>query len=637
MSDLRLAFRKNKDQGTLTPFKEDLSKLFGTILKLENYKLTDLQLKRALVQNLINLLKDDFDVKFKEGLLAWEENLNREANRLKEKMNVQNSQIIEGKVYNFSHPSTEEGRHFPSQHRSRTRVRYSFPPQILIESTYLYKTLFYLGIIDKHKKPSSKTNIVIMEDSVIINYYRELARALLSFYGFCDNQKKLFHFIHFILKHSLWRTLAHKHKVSVATLLRGEQSRDLLKGRNLNLTNLFKDLLVEKAERYPSCLSLEKTKCAASSSDPFSQKGSAKQTLIKPIGNSGNILVKTDNWKKSKNKKNLSTANFPSAIAPRRLTLDPWWITGYTDGDASFNLNIVEQQTKVTLSVLLRFEIAALENQWNLQLLKQFNLFFDDLGRFRKNKSKNTIDLVFTSKEAIRKIIEHFKKYPCQTTKANNFFYFCRVSEIINKKGHLTVEGFYQILFWKSKFKLGLNEKLVKKSLIFASKLEKRDPVRFAELKTELLKQFSELPPIPTLEEPLNPYWISGFVQADGSFYVSKNKLSFLPTFSVGQHSRDTLVLERIQKILNCGNFFKNNKDSTVTFGLSSKPLIISQVIPFFERYPLFGAKRLDFLDFVTIIKLLETKPDSYKEQVKELCSKMNQRRKEDLDLLLTD
>ena len=68
--------------------------------------------------------------------------------------------------------------------------------------------------------------------------------------------------------------------------------------------------------------------------------------------------------------------------------------------------------------------------------------------------------------------------------------------------------------------------------------------------------------------ESLNPNWIAGFVNADGSFnlgYVKDSRMRLgatcNPYFDVSQHGRDRILLERIQSFLNCGSIYSASSE----------------------------------------------------------------------------
>jgi hypothetical protein len=79
-------------------------------------------------------------------------------------------------------------------------------------------------------------------------------------------------------------------------------------------------------------------------------------------------------------------------------------------------------------------------------------------------------------------------------------------------------------------------------------------------LSDELKLAFPKFKPIarPTIinEGIFDPYWLVGFVDGEGSFYVntkkSSSKLGFqiILVFSIYQHSRDTLLLQNLIKFL---------------------------------------------------------------------------------------
>ena len=111
--------------------------------------------------------------------------------------------------------------------------------------------------------------------------------------------------------------------------------------------------------------------------------------------------------------------------------------------------------------------------------------------------------------------------------------------DIVANKEHLTELGFYKILSIKSVFPKGLPKTVLE-----------THPNIVSIVKPEYI-------PSRTL---LNPYWIAGFVQADGTYGLSyhqnsRRKLGYScqASFRVTQHERDLIVLQRIIDTLGCG------------------------------------------------------------------------------------
>jgi hypothetical protein len=80
---------------------------------------------------------------------------------------------------------------------------------------------------------------------------------------------------------------------------------------------------------------------------------------------------------------------------------------------------------------------------------------------------------------------------------------------------------------------------------------------------------------------------VSGFVNGDGSFYVSLFKHKSYKTgyvvqlrFNVSQDSRDTVLIEKLQQFFGCGSLWFNEKVISLTVTQFSQ--IIDVIIPIF-------------------------------------------------------
>lgn len=290
-----------------------------------------------------------------------------------------------------------------------------------------------------------------------------------------------------------------------------------------------------------------------------------------------------------------------------KIFIDPWFLTGFTDGDGCFSLSIFKaKDAKQGYKVKQVFQIKILNTPENYKFLESvqdlFNGHIDNNGRYLIYVVSNLEDLV--------KIKDFFLLYPQQTTKRIQFEAWCKALDLVQAKKHLTLEGLEFCVALKGYFPLGLNPNLNS---------------AFPHVKPFVMPDF-----IPD-STPLDPNWISGFVSADGSFSFSvkrKNtKTYFSPDFRIVQHSRSFSALERIQNIL--GGSINPLKDNFV-LRINNTQFIIDKIIPFFINSPLHGTKVSDFNSFCEIIKIIQSGRHLTNEGVKEICdiiSKMNSNR----------
>ena len=130
-----------------------------------------------------------------------------------------------------------------------------------------------------------------------------------------------------------------------------------------------------------------------------------------------------------------------------------------------------------------------------------------------------------------------------------------------------------------------------------------------------LLKSFPDTiamqRPIVEISENINPNWLAGFVDGEGSFYVriskSRNSIQTLLRFKITQHSRDTDLMHRLVKFMGCGRveITENSLRSYAEFVVTTNKDINNIVIPFFTKYSLQSSKKLDFEDFKKVAELM--------------------------------
>ena len=129
--------------------------------------------------------------------------------------------------------------------------------------------------------------------------------------------------------------------------------------------------------------------------------------------------------------------------------LDPWWITGFVDGEGCFSISIFKNVT-TTAGVQIFPEFVVTQGAKSLEALEKLQNFFG-CGKIYENRRKdnhrenlyrycvrNRVDLG-------DKVIPFFQEYPLQTSKHQDFLVFCQVMDMIESKAHLTQQGLLSI------------------------------------------------------------------------------------------------------------------------------------------------------------------------------------------------
>ena len=135
----------------------------------------------------------------------------------------------------------------------------------------------------------------------------------------------------------------------------------------------------------------------------------------------------------------------------------------------------------------------------------------------------------------------------------------------------------------------------------------------------------------------INPYWVSGFVDGEGTFYVGINKnntmksnFQVLPEFRIVQHEKDIKVLYALKNFFNSG-VVRLNHDTRQELRIRSLEHINKYVIPHFNKYELLTQKKFDFIKFKEVIKLMNENKHLEIDGIKKIitiASKMNRQDK---------
>ena len=281
--------------------------------------------------------------------------------------------------------------------------------------------------------------------------------------------------------------------------------------------------------------------------------------------------------------------------------MNPWFVTGFTDGEGCFRVSVTTHKTCLTgFRVELRFQIGL--HVKDTPLLEGIKNYFG-VGNITKQGSESIQFRINSIKDCpLAVIIEHFDKYPLITQKLYDYKLFKQVYELMLREEHLTYEGLYKIVVIKAAMNLGLPYALKK-----------------------------AFPDIVTVVRPLvenkkvsDPNWLAGFTSGEGSFFVHLRKskthslgMQVQLVFKVTQHMRDEQLLLMLIEYLDCGNIYK--KGEIIDFRVSKLSDIINKIIPFFKKYPIYGVKVKGFADWCLVAEMMKENKHLTSEGLKEI------------------
>lgn len=118
---------------------------------------------------------------------------------------------------------------------------------------------------------------------------------------------------------------------------------------------------------------------------------------------------------------------------------------------------------------------------------------------------------------------------------------------------------------------------------------------------------------LPGQSGKLNPYWVSGFSDAEGCFSViisQRPNLSWRVqvSFEINLHTKDIAILYGIQNFFGAGLVSSRLVRSHCVYRVTKIEDIISVIIPHFFSYPLLSHKYSDFILWSKVANIMHTK-----------------------------
>lgn len=296
------------------------------------------------------------------------------------------------------------------------------------------------------------------------------------------------------------------------------------------------------------------------------------------------------------------------------INLTPWWVTGIIDSEGNFS--IVTQKTPKGYKISLTLKVTQKEHSKGILLALQ--KYFGCGNIYIDNKKENALKFsVNKIEDILYKIIPHLDKYPLVTSKNLDYADFRKVALLMKDKLHLNSEVADDII-------------LIKNNMNSLRTFEER------------WNYFQNKGPINLINE-----WVQAFVDGEGCFQfgiintVNRGKpyLALSHTLEVAQSNHDVWLLAALIQFFGCGYIKPKYNIQNIDEAKNSRIVnrfIINQhavVTEFFDKYPLFTRKRMDYLDWKKLINLKAERAQDTPEglqKMKDIKASMNRGRNEE-------
>lgn len=128
----------------------------------------------------------------------------------------------------------------------------------------------------------------------------------------------------------------------------------------------------------------------------------------------------------------------------------------------------------------------------------------------------------------------------------------------------------------------------------------------------------------------VNPYWVTGFSDAESSFSIRISKdekryksIRIAPIFFIELDKKESFLLKKIQDFFDAGtiiNRVRKGKPSVI-YSVQSIKTLKNIIIPHFNQYNLLTTKKDDFNFFSKVVDILVTKQHKTEQEINEILS----------------
>ena len=248
------------------------------------------------------------------------------------------------------------------------------------------------------------------------------------------------------------------------------------------------------------------------------------------------------------------------------------WLTGFTDAEGNFNIKITGLSENTFKSVQFTFQIGLHKDEEEV-----LNFIKNTLKCGHISKSNNKVNyFVNDLNSLLHVILPIFEYINLNSSKYHHFDLFKKAVYLTKDKSHLSANGKLAIIKYKKDMQ-NMSGKWVPSFLNSKIKITK--------------------------------FWLSGFIDGEGSFTTNK----YVPRFKLENHVKELELFNKIKEFLNVGNIMltskridRDNSNPTIVLEVNKIKELKDILIPLMYDNGTILLKTLKYKDFYLWLNLID-------------------------------